>query len=496
MTIATSRRSLFARLDTHWLVILLTFIMIFAMSTRIPVDTDTWWHLRSGETMINTRTILTADPFSLTKQGEAWIDHSWGAQLIMYVVYKLAGNAGLALYTALLATAGMAVVYLMCEGNPYVRGFALILGAAAASVFWSARPQMLSFFLSTITLYLLYLYKRKKVDRLWLIPVLMVLWVNLHGGFAIGFILLFGTIAGEILGRLFDGKSPDVLTWRQIGNLIVITVIAAAVLVINPNTVQMWGYPFRTVGIGVLQSFIQEWNSPNFHGRETWPFVFLLLGTLAAVGIGSRKLDWTDLTLVGGTAFLAMYAGRNISVFAIVATPVFTRHLHSWLEEKGWRLPRSRPPRGMMLVMNYLLLVLVAGGALLYMLTTLNPKTVQKAQEDYLPVKVANYLNESVDPQTAGAMFNSYNWGGYLMFAAPQFPVFVDGRTDLYDDALLTEWLNTTLGKDWQQTFAKWNIRLVVIEKDSALAGILRTDPAWREVYTDEKAAVFQKASA
>ncbi|MBX3083562.1 MAG: hypothetical protein KF716_18155 [Anaerolineae bacterium] len=496
MTIATSRRSLFARLDTHWLVILLTFIMIFAMSTRIPVDTDTWWHLRSGETMINTRTILTTDPFSLTKQGEAWIDHSWGAQLIMYVVYKLAGNAGLALYTALLATAGMAVVYLMCEGNPYVRGFALILGAAAASVFWSARPQMLSFFLSTVTLYLLYLYKRKKVDRLWLIPVLMVLWVNLHGGFAIGFILLFGTIAGEILGRLFDGKSPDVLTWRQIGKLIVITVIAAAVLVINPNTVQMWGYPFRTVGIGVLQSFIQEWNSPNFHGRETWPFVFLLLGTLAAVGIGSRKLDWTDLTLVGGTAFLAMYAGRNISVFAIVATPVFTRHLHSWLEEKGWRLPRSRPPRGMMLVMNYLLLVLVAGGALLYMLTTLNPKTVQKAQEDYLPVKVANYLNESVDPQTAGAMFNSYNWGGYLMFAAPQFPVFVDGRTDLYDDALLTEWLNTTLGKDWQQTFAKWNIRLVVIEKDSALAGILRTDPAWREVYTDEKAAVFQKTNA
>jgi hypothetical protein len=470
--------------------------MIFAMSTRIPVDTDTWWHVRSGETMLETRTILTTDPFSLTKRGEAWIDHSWGAQLIMYGFYRLAGNAGLAIYTALLATAGMAVVYLMCEGNPYVRGFALILGAAAASVFWSARPQMLSFFLSTITLYLLHLYKRKKVDRLWLIPVLMIVWVNLHGGFAIGFILLFGTIAGEVLGRLFDGANPDVLTWRQIGKLIVITVIAAAVLVINPNTVQMWGYPFRTVGIGVLQSFIQEWNSPNFHGRETWPFVFLLVGTLAAVGLGSRKLDWTDLVLVGGTAFLAMYAGRNISVFAIVTTPVFTRHLHSWLEDKGWRLARSRPPRGGMLVMNYVLLGLITGGALLYILTTLNPATVRKAQEDYLPVKVAEFLNTNVDPQTAGAMFNSYNWGGYLMFAAPQFPVFVDGRTDLYDDVLLTTWLNTTLGKDWQQTFSTWNIRLVVIEKESALAGILRTDPTWREVYADEKASVFQKESA
>ncbi|MBX3064643.1 MAG: hypothetical protein KF726_16800 [Anaerolineae bacterium] len=496
MTAATSSRFRLPLLDTRRLMVALLFILIFAMATRIPVDTDTWWHVRSGEWMLDNGRILMQDPFSFTREGQAWINHSWGAQLIMVLFYRALGNAGLAFYTAILATAGMAVVYLMCEGNVYVRAFVIVIAAAAAAVFWSARPQMTSFFLSTVTLYLLHLYKRKHIDRLWLLPLLMILWVNLHGGFAIGFILLFGMIGGEVLGRLFDGANPDVLSWRQIGKLTLITALCALALVVNPNTVQMWGYPFRTFGIGVLQQFIQEWNSPNFHGRETWPFIFLLLGTLAAVGLGSKRIDWTDLALVSGTAFMSLYAGRNIATFAIVAAPVLTRHLHALLEERGLRLGRPRPVRAVGLVINYLLLLLVLVGALLYIVGILLPSSVAKAQTEYLPVEAANYLNKSVDPATAGNLFNSYNWGGYLLFAAPQFKVFVDGRTDLYDDELLREWIDAATGKNWQQIFEKWRIGLVVIEKDGSLAGLLRSDAAWQEVYSDDKAAIFKRSAA
>ena len=91
----------------------------------------------------------------------------------------------------------MALVYRMCAGNIYSRAFVVIIGAAAAAVFWSVRPQMVSFFLSTVVLYLLYLFKRQQKDFLWAIPPLMVLWVNLHAGFAIGFILLLGFMIGE-----------------------------------------------------------------------------------------------------------------------------------------------------------------------------------------------------------------------------------------------------------------------------------------------------------
>ncbi|HLY27514.1 MAG TPA: hypothetical protein VKQ72_14315, partial [Aggregatilineales bacterium] len=324
-------QNFFARLSTQRLMTAVLFVLIFALAMRIPVDTDTWWHLRSGAYILAQHSIPLTDPFSFTRLGLPWIDHSWGSQIVLYGIYSLFGghgqpgdngNIGLALYTALLATGGMVFVFLMCPGNVYLRAFIVAWAAAAAAVFWSARPQMMSFFLGTVVLYVVFLYKWRKVDRLWLLIPIMILWVNLHAGFFIGFLILAGTIAGELLGRLFDADNPDVLSWSQIRKLALMTALAFAALVINPNTVQMWTYSFRTIGIGVLQQYIQEWASPDIHGRETWPFVFMLLGLIAAVGLGSKRIEWTDLVLTCGWGFLALYAGRNISSFAVVAAPV------------------------------------------------------------------------------------------------------------------------------------------------------------------------------
>jgi hypothetical protein len=480
-------------LSTQRLATAILFVLLFAMAVRIPVDTDTWWHLRTGEYILANRAVPLTDPFSLTRLNQPWVDHSWGSQLIMVAFYRLGGNTGLAIYTALLATAGMYFVFLMCEGNVFLRAFVIVLAAAAAAVFWSARPQMTSVFLSTVVLFILYLYKRRHVDRLWLIPVIMVVWVNLHAGFFIAFLLLTGMIVGETIGRLWDNKNPNVLTWPRIRKLILITAIAFVLLILNPNTIQMWTYSFRTIGIGALQNYIQEWASPDFHGHETWPFVFMLLGVLAAVGLGSKRLDWTDLILASGLTFLALYAGRNISTFAIVAGPVLSRHLDALLRDRGLVLARSRPPRGVALGINWAVLVLIVIAALVKIAVTLNPKAVADAQATYLPVKAAIYLN---DAKPSGPMFNSYNWGGYLMFAVPQIPVFVDGRTDLYDDTLLNEWLNTTQAHNWRETFDKWHIQLVVIEHDSPLAGALREQSDWREVYADSQASIFEQKAA
>src|SRR5215468_9794489 len=132
-------------LTTRRLAVAVLFVLLFAVAVRIPVDTDTWWHLRSGEYILQ-KGIPTTDPFSLTRLNQPWIDHSWGSQIIMYAVYKLfggsgqpgdGGNVGLAFYTAALATIGMVFVYLMCEGEVYARMFVIVLSAATAAVFWS-----------------------------------------------------------------------------------------------------------------------------------------------------------------------------------------------------------------------------------------------------------------------------------------------------------------------------------------------------------------------
>ncbi|MBZ0290997.1 MAG: hypothetical protein K8L99_00370 [Anaerolineae bacterium] len=469
---------------------IIIFLLLFALATRIPTDTDTWWHIRSGEYTL-THGMIYADLFSFTKAGEPWINHSWGSQLVIYGVWQLAGNLGLALYTAALATAGMYMVYLMCEGNVYLRAFALIIGAATAAVFWSPRPQMFSFFFSALLLYLLYLYKRKQIDRLWWIPLVMLLWGNLHAGFSIGYILMGGMIAGEVLGNLFSSQSDYVVSWTRLRKLVIVSLVSVVALVVNPYGLQIYTVPFQTVSIGALQNFIQEWNSPNFHERQTWPFIALLLGTLGAAGASRKRLDWSDFVLVSGTAFMSLLAGRNIAVFAVVATPVLTYHLNSVLEERGWVLNTVKRPTRMMSRLNLLLVVVIGLAALAKVLLVLDAETVRDAQADVLPLDATAYLNTTA-PE--GPMFNSYNWGGYLMFAAPEYPVFVDGRTDLYGDDLLTTYLRTaTGGEGWRDTLDGYDIQLVFVENGSGLDRALRNEPGWTLNYEDDLAVIYTR---
>lgn len=472
-------------------MIIILFMLIFALAARVPVDTDTWWHIRSGEYTL-THGMITADPFSFTMAGEPWTNHSWGSQIVIYAAWKLGGPLGLSVYMAALATAGMFFVYKMCEGSSYMRAFALILGAAAAAVFWSPRPQMFSFFLSAVILYILYLYRSKQVDRLWLVPVIMAVWGNLHAGFSIGFIFLGGVIAGEALGRLFNPQS-NYLTWRQIRKLIVISLISAAALVINPYGLNMLLVPFQTVSIGALRDFIQEWNSPNFQGRETWAFIFLLLGVLGAAGASKRRISWTDYVLVSGTAFMALLAGRNIAVFAVAATPVLTYHLDSILTERGWSLQPVQRVTMRQARLNLVILLVVFLGCAAKVLLIMEPKSLAADMRAHLPIDVAAYIEEEQPPQP---MFNSYNWGGYLMFAVPDYPVFVDGRTDLYGDSFLLQYLRAATGGDgWRETLDEYGIRTAVIETGSGLARRLRDEPDWNEVYTDDMAVVFVRGA-
>jgi len=305
------------------------------------------------------------------------------------------------------------------------------------------------------------------------------------------FILLLGTLFGEALANLAGDRRPDVLRGARLRKLVMVTAVSVPAVAINPYGIRMLAYPFETVSIGALQDFIQEWAAPDFHLPQTWPFLVMLLALLAVFATSKERVDWTDLVLVSGSAAMALMAGRNIALFAVVATPVLSRQADAWLTERGWRLrPRRTVSRGMLLV-NWALLVLVSMGALAKVGTTLSERTIRQAQEEFFPAQLADYLQQTLP---AGRLFNSYNWGGYLIFAAPQVPVFVDGRTDLYGDELLQKYLEVILLRDgWQQTLDEYGIDRVAIESDSTLAGALRLlSTRWHELQFDEgRSALF-----
>jgi hypothetical protein len=469
------------------------FALIVTLAIDVPTDTDTWWHIRSGEYTLNEGMIYT-DPFSHTMQGAGWINHSWGSQLVLYAMWEIAGNIGMALYTMILATAGMAMLYQISAGNVYLKAFVFILGAATATIFWSARPHMISFFMSTVYLYILYRYKHDRVDRLWLLAPLMLVWGNMHAGFSIGFILLGGFIAGEIANNLFNRANEATVPLAGVRKLIIIALISVGLLVVNPYGLQMLSVPFDTVGIDTLRDFIIEWQSPNFHTRPTWPFIFMIIALFAVLGAAARPIDWTNLILISGTLFMALLYARNIALFAVVATPVITFHAWSFLQQRGWAMRPLQRVSVRQARLNAVLLLLILAGVFIRVSTLLNPNLIDAAQRQRLPVDVAEFLAEA---QPDGLMFNSYNWGGYLMFALPQYQVYVDGRTDLYGDEMLTRYLQVVRGNSgWEDILDEDGINFVVIEEDSRLAAALGESDGWTQIYPtpqveDEKAVVF-----
>lgn len=486
------------RLTLPRLVIALTFIAIFAMAARVSADTDTWWHLRTGQWIVEHGAIPQTDPFSHTRLGADWRIPGWVMQVPLYGLYALLGYAGLNLFTAALVTLTFVLVYPTCTGHPLLRAFTLVLAATASGIYWSARPHLLSLVLTAAFALVLYRW-RHSPDRGWRrllsLPALMALWANGHGGFAIGFILIALTGLGEGLKALGVGwvarrlPTARATLWEAMRPVLVLAgmgLACAAAVALNPAGPEMLLYPFKTVSIGALREFIQEWQSPNFHAVEQQPFLWLLLATFGAVALSRRAVDLTDLVLVGGTAYMGFLAGRNMPLLAVVAPALLTRHAAHVLSE----VFPARPPFEGRLGLNWLLLGVLTLVAALKVLTVLPAALNEKELARTMPLQAAAYLRTAQPP---GPMFNSYNFGGYLMWAAqPAYPVYVDGRTDLYDDAFLREYLNVAFGRPgYASVLERHHIRLVVVEAESLLGDRLQADPAWQTLYRDEVAAIY-----
>lgn len=473
----------------------IVFLAIFTMAVRTLADSDVWWHLEAGRWIVENRQIPRTDTFSHTRFGEPWVDHGWLAQVALYALFAAFGYAGPALFVAALVTLAFYFVWRQClDGDSWLRAFVLVAAAVASGGIWAARPQIVTFALAAAVAYLLFRYKEGDGRAIWFLPPLILLWVNVHGGFAIAFILMVAYLFGEVGNHILHLE--DAMPWRAIGRLILVMGLCLLVVPLNPNGVTMWAYPFQTVAINVLKQYIVEWRPPDFHQLHFHPFIWLLLATVTSLGLSRRRADFTDLTLIALFAYLSLLAARNVALFALVAAPVVVRHgsaaLAEWRHRSGARpgsfyaRPATTPGRALL---NWSLLALLVLVALLQISQATSTAANEASQARDLPTGAVAFLQEN-NPR--GPIFNSYNWGGYLIWKLSQYPVFVDGRTDLYGDTLLREYSAAAFGHpSWRTVLDRYGINLVLIETQAALAWRLEEAAEWQQLYRDDQAVIF-----
>jgi len=483
------------------LITLLTFLAILTMAVRVAVDTDTWWHLKTGEWITDHGAILRTDPFSSTRLGEEWVYPGWLSQVILFQVYRFAGFAGLNMLTALLVLLAFGVLWPRLDAPPLFRGFVLVLAAAASGVYWSARPQIFSFALAGCFLAILDGFQDR--DRRWLfvLPVLMVLWANMHGGFAIGFLLLLaylgGTLvdlfsaflAGQSLQDAYSSVAQD-LRW-----LLIVLALSLVAVCLNPHGPVMLLYPFKTVSIGVLQQYIQEWQSPDFHRGEVLPFLVMILALFTAFTATTRKVRSSEFLLAAGFLLMGLLAGRNIALFALAGAIPLARHGYGALLPIIERLPESEDlPARLTRPLNAILLALLMLATFIKIRVPLQAQTTRDAIADALPVEAVNYLKDHPD---LGVLLNSYNWGGYVIWRLhPDYLSFVDGRTDLFGDDILDSYLRAWRADEgWEQVLDSNDIDVVLLEESAPLSEVLVT-AGWEQVYADSIAVILVRPSS
>jgi len=507
------------------LVTIIAFLAIFAMAARVSMDTDTWWHLRAGQWILEHRAVPQQDPFSYTRLGEAWSYPGWLVEVPMYWIYQAAGPGGLNLWTAVMVTLTFVFVWKTLSGGPFLRAFVIVLAAAASAVYWAARPYLVTFLLAAVFLWVLEDFRWRRSPaasrRLAWLPILMVVWANSHGGFAVGFLIWGVYLAGEAwawLMRMLAAKHPpvsDVLPssgsqtlgshtlMRKVGQalskngfFLMLLVGAAMILAVclNPSGPLMLFYAFKTVSIGALQNYIQEWQSPDFHRLASQPFIWLLVLTIAALGASRRRLALTDFLLVAGFAYLGLLAWRNVALFALAAPPVISRHLAPLLEalgrQVGFREVSDAKPSRPQAILNWVLLVVLVLAVLLKAAASLPAAANQTAFRTMFPLDAVAYLKAQHPP---GRLFNSYNWGSYLLWELPEYPVFIDGRTDLYNDEVINQWLQVVrAGPGWQQVLDRWEVRLVLLEPGVPVTSLLE-QAGWKRVYSDSQAVIYER---
>jgi hypothetical protein len=484
-----------------------------ALGRLLLRDAGIGWHIRNGEQMIVTHSIPHTDYFSSTMSGHRWYAWEWLYDILVAMIHYAFGLNGVVFYTAAIiaATFVLALYFGLRRGATLpVMLLLLLLALGASAVHFLARPHVLSWLLTVIYFELLDSASEERYRRLLWLPLLMVLWVNLHGGFVLGFLLLAIYLAGGMIEYFTRPEQPKPVA-KRIQWLSVIALATFAASFVNPYGYQLHVHVFQYLSDRFLMNQISEFLSPDFHGRAQECFAVLLILSIVTLASARRTIRISQLLVVVCAAYLGCYATRNLPtsglLLALVVAPILSdsmayanrsstmalwlKALLSRLDSFGLRM------RNLELGLRghfWMLAIFVLG-----LWACFNNGRVGSTQllhayfdDKRFPVEATNYISEQ---RIREPIFSLDYWGGYLIYRLyPQDRVVVDDRHDLYGNQFFKEYLKVVLIQPgWEKVLDRLGADWVLVPGGSSLANMLRLTSDWTLAHEDRTAVLFHR---
>lgn len=448
------------------------YVLVLINGSSLLNDSDTYWQIAAGKRILDYGALPRVDIYSFTKAGEPWISTSWLAQVLYAETYELAGWSGPIVLAATSIAATFAILVSIIERRiPSTYAIMIAMAALVLSAgHFLARPHVLALPVMVVwTGGLLSASERREAPSFWLLP-LIALWANLHGGFVFG-LALVAPFAIDALWNV-DGlqRKPLALRW------IVFGIGALAACCVTPYGWESILASRKILELGELLHLIYEWMPVNF--SSFGPFEACLIALIAGALFCGVKLPPPRIALVLGLLHMALSHVRNIEIFALLVPLVLLAPVASQFGLHATRSVRTDFPAAAAIMLAAIL------GASTWTFAA-NYKFLPTANQS--PAAAVDVLKE----RNPRHVLNDLPFSGYLISRG--FPVFIDGRAELYGEqfemtcyrALQLKDVNLFLG-----ILKNYDIDAVLLMPATPAASLLDHLDGWQRVYADENAVL------
>lgn len=457
---------------------------VFLGARLFIVDPDLWWHVKVGESILATHRWPITDPYSFTVSGHPWLAYEWLGEVLFAAVARVAGVQGLDALLVILGSAVLLALYYFATlraGNSkagFLASSVLIILAAPS---FSLRPQMLGYLFLILTLTCLELFRQGKHRAVWLLPVIMLFWVNTHGSWIIGLGAFFVYWMSGLVDFHYGGIQTRKWDVAERTRLSFAFLLCLAVLPVTPYGTRIAVSPFEfAFSLPLNVAGIQEWQPMPFNLLGGKVFLVLLLAFML-VQVAYRYSWWlAELALFLFGTMMACLHLRFLLIFVPFCAPLLATILARWMPSYD----RSKDKWAL----NAVLMAVVAAGIVYFFPSRAKLDGFVAHQ---FPAKAVAYLEQHPVP---GPMFNTYGFGGYLVWSrGPQHKVFIDGRGDVYErGGVLSDYLYISSIKPGALAVLDgYGVKSCLLERDEALTTLLSASPEWHRIYVDEVSALF-----
>jgi len=478
-------------------------------------DGDTGWHLRTGEWILAHGHVPNRDIFSFTRSGQPWFAWEWLWDVVFAWLHLHFGMAAVLVASSTVLALTFALLFRLARsksGDALVALAATLVAAAASTGHWLARPHLFTMLFTVVFYTLLDRVDRKDARRiLWLLPPLMVVWTNLHGGFFVGILLIGGYAAGEFAVLLRETGPSERRAALERGLRYSLAAAGCALAsFVNPYFYHLHAHILAYLSDGFFRGNVIEFLSMNFQGGQARYFEIMLLAGGAAAFWYIRRGSLTWPLLFAVWAHLSLYSARNVEIFVLLAAPPAAEFVaDAWrraptMRCAGWlrsgldafrdftqELSASDAAPRWHVVSAVAVLALAAA--------FYAPRAPSEFRAEY---DAKTYPAVAVGLMEKAGLFSGVFtpdlWGGYLIYREyPRVRVFMDGRSDFYGAEFAKQYIQAMgVQTGWEKYLARYGVDTIMLPPDAPLAGALKQSPAWRLIYDDGVALIFRSAHA